>query len=223
VTGSPNTLPPGWAGAWVSSLLEEEVRSFTCVRSHEVNRVFRLDCDEQSLFLKVGPGLQREYEKLQWLEGRLPCPRPVGFTAHAEADALLTSALNGEDLAQLSASLPPQVVFSRLATALLRLHATNITDWPFGMTNEGKGNQNKVLVHGDACLPNFLYHDGHLSGYIDVGDMTVGEPEVDLAAAVWSLQYNLGPGHGLAFLHAYGMREADEARVEALRQKYELG
>jgi len=199
-------------------LVQEEVRSFTSVESNDANRVFRLDFDGQCLFLKVGPGLQREYEKLQWLEGRLPCPRPVGFTVHKEADALLMSAIDGEDLAQLSASLPPQVVLSRLATALLNLHATNITDWPFGMTNEGK-----VLVHGDACLPNFLYRDGSLSGYIDVGDMTVGEPDVDLAAAVWSLQYNIGPGHGLAFLREYGVKDVDEERVEDLRMRYELG
>ena len=83
--------------------------------------------------------------------------------------------------------------------------------------------QGKVLVHGDACLPNFLFHGDELSGYINVGDLAVGEPEVDLVAAVWSLQYNLGPGYGLAFLREYGVSDADEKRVEALRQKYELG
>lgn len=218
MTRSPNTRPPRWAEDWVSALVEEEARSFTRVESNEANRVFRLDFDRQSLFLKIGPNLQREYEKLRWLEGRLRCPRPIGFTAHEEADALLTSAIDGEGLAQLSASLPPQTVISRLATALLDLHATDTTGWPFGTSSEGK-----VLVHGDACLPNFLYRDGYLSGYIDVGEMTVAEPEVDLAAAVWSLQYNLGPGHGLAFLRKYGIKEADEERVEALRLKYELG
>ena len=74
-------------------------------------------------------------------------------------------AIEGEDLAQLSASLPPHAVISRLATALLNLHATNVSHWPFGATNEGN-----LLLHGDACLPNFLYRDGSLSGYIDVGN-----------------------------------------------------
>jgi aminoglycoside phosphotransferase len=40
-------------------------------------------------------------------------------------------------------------------------------------------------VHGDACLPNFVRIDS---------------PEIDLAAAVWSLDHNLGPGFGGAFL-----------------------
>jgi kanamycin kinase len=218
MTASLDQPPPGWACSWVSSLVEEEVRSFTRVRSKEANEVFQLGFDGRSLFLKIGPDLQREYEKLQWLEGRLPCPRPIGFTTHDIADALLMSAVDGDDLAQLSTLLPPQVILARLATALKVLHTTEITDWSFD-GNEG----GKTLVHGDACLPNFLYRGDHLSGYIDIGDLTVGETEVDLAAAVWSLQYNLGPGHGLAFLREYGLKDADEERVEALRLKYELG
>ncbi len=87
-------------------------------------------------------------------------------------------------------------------------------DWPFG----GCGS---VLVHGDACLPNFLFSAEQLSGYIDVGNMALGEPEVDLAAAVWSLQYNLGHGYGLEFLSKYGVEQPDEEEVERLRQLYE--
>ena len=73
-----------------------------------------------------------------------------------------------------------------------------------------------IVTRGDACLPNFLYQGGGLSGYVDVGDMTIGEPEVDLAAAVWSLQYNLGPGYGLNFLREYGRQDADDEDVERL-------
>lgn len=215
---SLNTFPPEWVCVWVASLVPQEVRSFTWVGSNEVNRVFRLAFERHNLFLKIGPGLRREYEILQWLEGRLPCPRPVGYMSHNETDALLMSAIDGDDLAQLSASLPSRSIITHLATALLNLHAANISDWPFGRAAEGE-----VLIHGDACLPNFLYQGSHLSGYIDVGDMTVGDPEVDLAAAVWSLQYNLGPGHGLTFLREYGLKDVDEERVETLRLKYELG
>ena len=149
-------------------------------------------------------------------EDRLPCPRPVGFTSRDGADALLLSAMEGEDLARLSESLPPQVIVMRLVGALTALHGSNTTDWPFG----GSG---MVLVHGDACLPNFLYQGSRLSGYVDVGDMTIGEPEVDLAAAVWSLQYNLGPGHGLNFLRGYGRQDANEEDVERLRKQYGAG
>ena len=46
--------------------------------------------------------------------------------------------------------------------------------------------------------------------------MGVGDVEVDLSAAVWSLQYNLGPVR-LGFLKAYGRPDATEHDVERLR------
>ncbi len=210
-------LPDG-AAEWVISVVGEKIRSCKPVRSNEINRVFGLVFDHHSLFLKIGPGLEREYEKLRWLTDRAPCPRPVGFTRFEKEDALLMTAIDGEDLAELSAALPPERVIGLLAQSLLRLHATPVHDWHFGDTDEGS-----VLVHGDACLPNFLYRDGQLTGYVDLGDLSVAEREVDLSAAVWSLQYNLGPGYGLSFLREYGLTDADETHVEALRLQYEQG
>lgn len=203
----------GWSKFWVTSSVQEEIRSVTRVRSSEVNEVFHLGCDSANFVLKIGPNLRREYECLRWLKGRLPSPRPLGLTTHGAVDALLMSAIAGDDLAALSVSLRPQTVISRLAVALRAVHNLSIADWPFG----GNGT---MLVHGDACLPNFLYNGDCLSGYIDVGDMTIAEVEVDLAAAVWSLQRNLGPGYGLDFLQEYGMESADEEEVERLRLLY---
>ena len=201
---------------WVSDVIQEEVCSLIPVDSNEINAVFRLTCAGQRFFLKTGPGLQREYRRLEWLTGRLTAPLPIAFTALATRDAFLMSAIDGEDLAQLKTSLTPQIIVTRLAAALKVLHATPTDDWPFERKDGGT-----VLVHGDACLPNFMYRGDHLSGYIDVGDMTVSDPAVDLAAAVWSLQYNLGPGHGLPFLREYGLQDATEDDAERLRQMYE--
>jgi kanamycin kinase len=75
-------------------------------------------------------------------------------------------------------------------------------------------------VHGDACLPNIIVGDGALNGYIDLGDMGVGDVEVDLSAAVWSLQYNLGPGFGRGFLTAYGLSDATDQDVDRLWLMY---
>ena len=55
----------------------------------------------------------RSYDRLRWLEGRLPAPHPLGFTPHGEVGALLMSAIEGEDLAQLCASLSPQIIVTR--------------------------------------------------------------------------------------------------------------
>jgi kanamycin kinase len=183
------------------------------MRSSPSNEVYRLGYSSRSLILKTGPQLEREYERLKWLEGRLPAPRPIGFASRDGKDALLMSAIEGRDLADLCAVLSPQTIITRLASALRIIHSTTTAGWPFG----GGG----VLVHGDACLPNFLYHYDQLSGYIDLGDLALDKPEIDLAAAVWSLQYNIGPGYGPAFLHEYGIGGANEEMAERLRLAYE--
>ena len=166
---SSNALQPGfrtdWAIAWASSVVQEVPRSVEVVRSNEINEAFRLAFATRSLLLKTGPALVREYERIRWLEGRLPAPEALGFSTQMGTDAILMSALGGDDLADLSASQPPQSIVMRLADALKVMHATSTADWPFG----GSG----VLVHGDACLPNFLYSGSHLTGYIDLGDLAM--------------------------------------------------
>jgi len=201
---------------WAASLVEEPFISIVSMPSNEINQVFRLAFKSKMLFLKIGPCLQAEYQKLQWLYSRQPSPNPYGFQQSGQIDVLLMSAIPGVSLAGLKASLSPSTIVVRLAVALQILHATDIADWPFDRTENGT-----VLVHGDACLPNILYDGDTLSGYIDIGDMRIDTPEVDLAAAVWSLQYNLGPGYGLAFLQEYGIRDANEKDVERLRRLYE--
>lgn len=205
--------PPDWALSWATALAKEGLRAAIRVPSNEVNQVFWLESDSASFFLKIGPNLEREYRRLECLQGRLPTPCAVGFTAVAGIDALLQTAVEGDTLSRLSASLPARKIVTRLAAAIRCVHATGTADWPFGGTGS-------VLVHGDACLPNFLFDGPALSGYIDVGDMTLAEPEGDLAAAVWSLQYNLGAGHRLAFLREVRIVEADEAEVQPLRLVY---
>lgn len=122
----------------------------------------------------------------------------------------------GTDLTHLSTNLTPDEVIARLAAALQTFHAVEAGDCPFTAYKPGK-----TLVHGGACLPNFIFTDGgDLSGYIDLGDMGLGDVEVDLSAAVWSLHNNLGPGHGLSFLKAYGRHDATENDVDRLWQMY---
>jgi aminoglycoside phosphotransferase len=46
-------------------------------------------------------------------------------------------------------------------------------------------------MHADACLPNFIVGDEGLNGYIDLGDLGVGDVEADLQTGVRSLRSNL--------------------------------
>lgn len=64
-----------------------------------------------------------------------------------------------------------------------------------------------VWVHGDLHPANVVVKDGGLAGVIDFGDVFVGDPAIDLAAA-WIL---LPDGAAEAFFDAY--KAADEATM----------
>lgn len=191
-----------------------------CVVSKSVygdqNMVYKLDIPRGSYFLKISLELANECKRLEWLGEKLPVPNVIGFTHIEDRDALLLSAIQGTNLAELSKEQEADKVIDTLVEALRRFHAVDIKNCPFG-----KAGLHNVLIHGDACLPNFICHDSRFSGYVDLGDVRVDNPEVDLSAAIWSLQYNLGPGYGIRFLEKYGVKDVTEELVESLRLQYE--
>ena len=69
-------------------------------------------------------------------------------------------------------------------------------------------------------MPNVLVRDGKLSGLVDVGRSGLGNPEDDLAAGVWTLQYNFGKGLARRFLDSYGWPPMSDAAIEKLRRRY---
>ena len=194
--------------------------------SGEASVVFHVMTDAGVVaFLKVGGGLAPERNRLDWLEGRLPVPRVLSFGSvdlgGDGTDWLVTSPLPGLDLANLKHTEPPSRIAGWLADALLTVHAVEAGDCPFGESGAGAR-----MTHGDACLPNFLFAQGGMSGVVDVGSSGLGDPAADLATAVWSLQFNLGAGHGAAFLGAYGLDleaaglrlDTDESGAESLQR-----
>lgn len=185
-------------------------------RGREGNKIFRLSWDKKSVFLKVCADLLKEKQKLEWLIQKLPVPKVLDFKKNNGTDYLLISAIEGEDLANLVGKWEPDIITTKLAQALIRFHSVDIKDWPFGKFKKGE-----VLLHGDVALPNIIYRDdGELSGYIDLGDLKVGDKERDLIDAVWTLQRNLGKGYGLSFLRQYGVLDADEKMVDEMYSKY---
>ncbi len=78
-----------------------------------------------------------------------------------------------------------------------------------------------VVCHGDYCPPNILIEGGQVTGYLDLGELGVADRWWDLAAATWSLTWNLGPGFEETFLAEYGA-ELDTARTAFYRLLYDL-
>jgi aminoglycoside phosphotransferase len=75
-----------------------------------------------------------------------------------------------------------------------------------------------VLVHGDFCLPNVLLshaNDGlRITGLVDCARAGVGDRYQDLALAMRSLTFNLGPETLAPFLAAYGDPSLDSNAIE---------
>lgn len=78
-----------------------------------------------------------------------------------------------------------------------------------------------VVCHGDYCPPNVLIQDGQASGYLDLGELGVADRWWDLAAATWSLTWNLGEGYEEIFLDEYGAAP-DPDRTRFYRLMYDL-
>ena len=102
--------------------------------------------------------------------------------------------------------------FSHLtpATALAELEVTR----PDG--------ERPVVCHGDYCTPNVLLNeDFEPVGFVDLAELGVADPWWDLAAATWSIGWNLGEEWGDGFLTAYGV-EPDRERLRWYRLLYDL-
>ncbi|MCX6808665.1 MAG: phosphotransferase [Candidatus Berkelbacteria bacterium] len=186
------------------------------IRSAKENNVLKINTDNGRYILKQGPELSGERDRLNWLDGKLLVPRVVIWREKEGRDDLLMTCVEGEDLAQLSKIIPKEDLVNFLATTLRLVHSIDISDCPFEKIEKGF-----VFTHGDACLPNFMFQNGKLSGIIDLGDAMIGDREIDLAAAVWSLDFNFGAGLGIPFLQAYGISDPSERDVDRLIRKYE--
>lgn len=195
--------------AWAESKLGAPLREYEVAYEHQGRRTLRLVTANRVAFLKLAPDADREQERLTWLGTRLRAPRVVA----SMQGRLLTEALPGVDLTHDRFTARPNELVETLARGLQDLHALDSKACPFGA--------GPSVIHGDACLPNFVVDSSGTIGYVDVGGLGRGAPTVDLSAAVWSLAHNLGPSWGRALLHAYGWDAHDHATVDALCARYE--
>ena len=211
---SPLPLPTNVRAAAVSALggapVEEEFAWMSWAGT-----VWRLRSDAAAVFVKRAAELGGERDRLAWLAGRWPVPEVVGFFHEMGDDWLVTHEVSGRPMSDLSLGWQPAEVARVLGEILRQLHSTAAEDCPFGLKKRGH-----VLIHGDYCLPNVLVMDRKLSGLVDVGRSGLGNPEDDLAAGVWTLQYNYGKGFARTFLEAYGWPPMSDEAIERLRRKY---
>jgi kanamycin kinase len=207
-------LPPAVLSAALAAVGGRQLQSEFAWMSW-AGTVWRLEGESGVVYVKRAHDLQDERDRTVWLAGRLPVPEVLGLFHDFGDDWLLTRAATGVPLSDRSLGWEPSRVARRLGEILRDIHATDATDCPFGERRVGH-----VLIHGDYCLPNVLVNEDRFSALIDVGGAGLGDAQDDLAAGVWTLQYNFGPGHAREFLDAYGWPPMSDAAIERLRKRY---
>jgi kanamycin kinase len=78
-----------------------------------------------------------------------------------------------------------------------------------------------VVCHGDYCVPNILFDNTTLAGFVDLGELGTADRWWDIAVATWSLTWNFGPGYETLFLDSYGV-DLDDARCQYYRLLYDV-
>ncbi|MBB4095041.1 aminoglycoside 3'-phosphotransferase [Ochrobactrum pecoris] len=78
-------------------------------------------------------------------------------------------------------------------------------------------NEDIVVTHGDACLPNFMMDKNGFTGFIDCGRLGLADRHQDLALTCWSIRYNLGEEWVKPFLDTYGGPAIDDAKIAYYR------
>lgn len=80
-----------------------------------------------------------------------------------------------------------------------------------------------VVCHGDTCAPNTnIGEDGRWIGVVDLGQMGIADRWADIAVALWSTNWNYGPGWERQLLDAYGV-EPDHERMSYYRLLWDIG
>ena len=151
-------------------------------------------------YLKVSddvPSLTSEKNRCLWLENRLNTPRVLEFGEYSSLDGksptrafLLTTEVKGLPLCDERFLNEPERLIALLSEAMAEFHRVDASDCPFDAEGVEGDCQNPLLCHGDFCLPNIVC-DGARLGFVDLGHMGKGDPWLDYAWCLWSLDYNL--------------------------------
>ncbi len=116
----------------------------------------------------------------------------------------------------------------RLAAAGRRMRAGVVDEEDFDAERAGQsaaalfsilGNipvsdEDLVVTHGDACLPNFIALDGGVAGFIDCGRLGVADRYQDIALACASIERNFGSSFVKPFCDHYGCGPRDAAKMK---------
>lgn len=204
---------------------------------------YQLGTGRSARFVKWQPSneeisLAREARKLGWAAAYVTVPEVLDLGTCADAEWLLTRALNGASAVSQRWRDDPARAVAAVGRGLREFHdrlPVSECRWhwdPITRIDRAEARQVcvpralreppsvdlPVVCHGDACCPNTLLTDsGDVSGYVDLGSLGVADRWADISVAAMSTEWNYGPGWESALLSAYGVTY-DAARMNYYQQ-----
>ncbi|MGJ6979192.1 phosphotransferase [Aestuariimicrobium soli] len=207
-------------------------------------------------YVKVGPPhwefeVESDVARHRWLATHVPVPEVLSFGERDGLRFLHTRALPGRSAVSHDFPCGDEAIVRGLGQALRRFHDTvPVADCPNTWSADERlarlprsaidadetllvtpplDDANRVVCHGDACNPNFLFDgDGTFTGYVDLGFVGVADRWADLAPAILSLGWNFGEDADLhahrrdLFLDGYGIA-LDHARLDHYTRLWNAG
>ena len=103
-----------------------------------LSQVIKIVRGEKIYFLKMMEegGLTQEYQKLMWLEGKIPVPKVVLFVKENGSEYMITEGLDGEMLASSYYQEHMDEAIKVIKEAFIKFTEVNVLDCPFLMTND---------------------------------------------------------------------------------------
>ena len=181
--------------------------------------------------------LADEAARLRWASPHSPVPQVLEHGGDADAEWLVTAALQGESAVAPRWVADPETAVRAVGEGLRALHdALPVEDCPFvwdvqsRLANAAARGihlpsrfshppplDRAVVCHADACCPNTLIgEDGRWLAHVDLGQLGVGDRWADIAVASMSTEWNYGPGWEDELIAAYGVTP-DRARLAYYR------
>lgn len=155
--------------------------------------------------------LRREYEVNRFLEDKLPSSVNVLYESVGGFDFYLKTNVPGTPLSYEKYISNPLKVVDLLVQAMKMVHSVDISQCTL---KNYDSEEFTCFVHGDFCLPNLLATGDRITGIVDTEAGGIGDPWVDYAWAIWSLEYNTGAKeYTSVFLQKMGI-EFDKAKYE---------
>lgn len=138
------------------------------------SQVFKIVSGDNTSFLKIAKLglLEKEYNALKWLDGKLAVPKVIEFIQTEVAEFLLTEAIKGEMVCSEKHLSNQDLALDIIAQAFNNIYNVNIDDCPLDVSNHYKlslitKNVNDNLISEGSLKEETLKKFGSVRGLLD--------------------------------------------------------